>query len=287
MKLHILGNGGPRPSQDGKRFGTSCILELKNELIMFDCGQGTTYKMARMNLYPTQVNTLFITHHHSDHNVDFPCFSLLRFDLDNGELPPLEIYGPTPTESFVSGLVGEQGVFAPDIISRREHPVAQHNYLKRGGKLPRPEIKAQGHNIVSGALIETDTWKATALRVPHLNPFLISLAYRIDTEEGSVLYLGDAGINSELIELAKDADFLVTGILPYNTRLDPSDSHHDVSADIPDIIDLSRESKISKIVGIHGSPSNDVCIRALKEGYDGISYKGTVICPKELATVEL
>ena len=286
MKLHILGSGSPRPSKNGRRFGTSCLLEVNNELIMLDCGPGTTYKMARMNLSPVQINTLFISHHHSDHNVDFPCFSLLRFDLDNGDLPPLEVYGPAPTEAFVNGLVGDQGVFAPDIVSRRKHPVAQHNFLRRGGKLPRPKVKVQGHNINSGTVIETDAFKATALQVPHLDPYLISLAYRIDTEESSVLYLSDAGINEELIDLAGDVDFLITGML-HNTRTDPPDCHHNVCADIPDIVDLTNDSKISKIVSIHGSQLGDSHINDLRKGYDGKSYKGEIICPEELETIEL
>jgi len=71
MKIHILGNGGPRPSSKGERYGTSCILEVGEERIMIDCGPGTTYKMARMGMRPTQVNSLFFTHHHTDHKLDW------------------------------------------------------------------------------------------------------------------------------------------------------------------------------------------------------------------------
>ena len=78
----------------GERYGCSCILEIGDDRIMVDCGPGTTYKMARMGMSPTQVNSVFLTHHHSDHIVDFPCFALLRFDLDPGDLPPLRIFGP-------------------------------------------------------------------------------------------------------------------------------------------------------------------------------------------------
>lgn len=287
MRLHVIGTGGPRPKPGARRYGTSCVLEIADEMIMFDCGPGTTYKMARVGLLPTQVNTLFITHHHTDHNVDFPCFSLLRFDLDNGDLPPLDVYGPAPTKAFVDGLVGEKGVFSPDVISRREHPVALHNYLKHGGELPRPDVKARGSDIKDGAVVETDHWQATAARVPHLDPYLTSLAYRIDTDEGSILFLGDAGINSELIDLAKGVDTFVTGILGWNTRTGESDAHHNVSADVPDVIDLVTNAGISKVIGIHGAPTTEHATNLLREGYDGVGYDGQVICPNELTSVEL
>ncbi len=286
MKLHIIGTGGPRPMST--RYGTSCILELNNECIMLDCGPGTTYKMTRMGLSPVQVDTLFISHHHTDHNVDFPCFSLLRFDLDNNELRPLSVYGPPPTQDFVDRLVGATGVFSPDVVSRQQHPVALHNYLMRGGSLPRPGTKVQGHDIESGHRIKTDAWEATAIQVPHLEPYLISLAYRIDTDEGSLLYLGDAGICPELIEQAKGVDTLITGILGWNTREGAKpDAHHDISADIPDVVDVATKAGISRVIGIHGAPETGSTASLLQKGYDGIGYRGQVVCPNELTSIIL
>jgi ribonuclease Z len=255
---------------------------------MLDCGPGATYKMSQMGLSPTQVNTLLLSHHHTDHNVDFPCFSLLRFDMDNGDLPPLEVYGPAPTESFVERLVGKGGVFEPDVVSRQAHPAALHNYLQRGGSLPRPETKAIGHNLESGQVVERSTFRITAIQVPHLEPYLISLAYRIDTEEGSVLYLGDAGINETLLALAEGVDTFITGILGWNTRGgDEPDSHHNVSADIPDVIDVVRAGGIPRVVGIHGSPGTEQAAALLREGYEGKGFNGEVVCPEECTTLEL
>lgn len=289
MKLHIIGTGGPRPQAGAKRYGTSCIIEINGEMLMLDCGPGTAYKMARMGLFPTQVDTIFITHHHTDHNVDFPCFSLLRFDLDNGELSPLKVYGPAPTKAFVDELVGEKGVFAPDITSRRKHPVALHNYFNRGGKEPRPDTKVEGHDVKTGDVIETKNWKATAVQVPHLEPYIISLAFRIDTDEGSILYLGDSGICPELIEMSKGVDTLITGILSWNTRLDPNDCHHNVSADLPDIVELCNKAEIPKIVGIHGTaPEASIQQALVQEGKrSNINFSAQIVCPEEMTTIEV
>ena len=153
MKLHILGNGGPRPTSRGERFGTACLLEFGEEWILVDCGPGTTYKMARMRMLPTRLNTVFLKHHHADHIVDFPCLALLRFDLDPGGLPPLRVYGPPPTVEFVDRLFGKTGAFYPDLVARQEHPVSHHGHVERGGTLPRPGIKVEARDLESGAVV--------------------------------------------------------------------------------------------------------------------------------------
>ena len=291
LKLHILGNGGPRPSRRAERHGTSCILEFGEERIMVDCGAGTTYKMARMGLSPTQVNTVFLTHHHSDHIVDLPCFALLRFDLDPGDLPPLRVYGPSPTVDFVDRLFGENGAFLPDIVARQEHPVSHHGHVGRGGTLPRPGMKIEASDLDSGAVVEGKGWKATAVRVPHVEPYLTTLAYRIDTDRGSVLFLCDAADAPELRPLARGVDTFVTGLAMRNFKENEEDASHPirgVSADISEVVDIATEAGIPRIVVIHcGSRSGDDVIAKLHRGYEGKGYDGCVVYPDELTTLAL
>ncbi len=288
MKLHVLGNGGPRPTRGGERFGTSLILECGAERIMVDCGPGTTYKMARMGLRPTQVNSVFFTHHHSDHIVDFPCFALLRFDLDPGDLPPLGVFGPPPTVELVDRLFGKRGAFLPDIVARREHPISHHGHVKRGGTLPRPGIKVEAHDLDSGMVVAGKGWKATAVRVPHVEPYLITLAYRFDTDGGSVVFLCDAADCPELRELARGADTLVTGMVPVNFK--EGDSSHPirgVSADLSEVVDIAVDSGISTVVLVHEAPHGEDVVAGLRRGYGGKGYDGSVLRCAELESVEL
>ena len=91
-----------------------------------------------------------------------------------------------------------------------------------------------------------------------------------------------------MLELAKGVDTLVTGILSWNTRegAEP-DVHHDVSADIPDIVDLTTKAGIPKVIGIHGAPGTEHTASLLREGHSGIGYDGQVVCPKELTSIDL
>ena len=93
LRLHLVGCGYPPPygSGDRTRHGSAFLLEVGREFLMVDCGPGTTYKMARMGISTKKVHHVFLTHHHFDHNVDLPCFALVRWDLCKGTEPPLKI----------------------------------------------------------------------------------------------------------------------------------------------------------------------------------------------------
>jgi hypothetical protein len=55
VKLFFVGTGTPTPTAE--RFGTCYILQIAEEYIMFDCGPAATYKMVKMGIRPTEVNS--------------------------------------------------------------------------------------------------------------------------------------------------------------------------------------------------------------------------------------
>jgi ribonuclease Z len=79
----------------------------------------------------------------------------------------------------------------------------------RGGKEPRLPPAPQISEIASGDVIETDHWRIRVAEVPHAQPYLTCLAYRMDTEAGSLVYSGDTGPSPELEQLAKGCDLLI------------------------------------------------------------------------------
>jgi len=107
---------------------------------MFDCGPAATHKRVKAGLWPTKGDQLFFTHHHFDHDVDYPAFLLCRWDQSIGKENPLRVYGPTLTESITEKLVGEHGAFAHDWKARVGHPLSQRVFVNRGGTLPRPPL---------------------------------------------------------------------------------------------------------------------------------------------------
>ena len=181
-EIFVLGGGTPTPTAD--RFGSSHVLRIGEELLMFDCGPAATHKLVKAGLFPTQVDNLFFTHHHFDHNIDYPCFLLCRWDQAAGNGQELNVYGPTLTEEITQGIIGEDGVFSPDWKARVGHPLSQQIYVNRGGTLPRTPPNPHAKNVGPGEVASGKGWHVTSALAEHVQPFLDSLAYRVDTPDG-------------------------------------------------------------------------------------------------------
>ncbi len=76
-RVYVLGAGTPTPT--ASRFGSSFVVQTGGEYLMFDCGPAATHKLVKAGLFPTQIDYLFFTHHHFDHDIDYPCFLLCRW----------------------------------------------------------------------------------------------------------------------------------------------------------------------------------------------------------------
>jgi ribonuclease Z len=216
--LYLLGTGTPTPTPS--RFGTSYVLQLGPAYLMFDCGPAATHKLVKAGLFPTQIDHLFITHHHFDHNADYACFLLCRWDQDNGTANRLHVYGPPPTTEITDKLVGPDGAFSLDWKARVGAPVSQSVHANRGGSLPRPVPAFDVTDVAPGLVAETAAWRVTAVRVHHVEPWLESLAYRVDAEGGSIVFAGDMSPTPAFGRLAAGTDVLVVHCWDHQHTMD-------------------------------------------------------------------
>ncbi|MBM3934849.1 MAG: MBL fold metallo-hydrolase [SAR202 cluster bacterium] len=204
-RLFILGSGAPQPAND--RFGSSYVLKVGDEHLMFDCGPGTTYKLFKMGMTAMQIDHLFFTHHHFDHDVDYPCLVLTRWDSGAGKIKDLNAFGPRLTERLTKRILDEHtGAFAHDWIARVNHPLSLGAYTFRGGVLPRRPPAVNAKDVGPGAVAKGKSWEVIAAPAVHVQPYLDSLAYRVNTDEGSYVFTGDTAICDSVINLARGAD---------------------------------------------------------------------------------
>ena len=161
-RIHVLGAGTPTPTPT--RFGSSYVVEVCNEQIMVDCGPAATHKLVKAGLWPTDIDYLFFTHHHFDHDVDYPCFLLTRWDQSIGRENRLQVFGPSPTESITEGLIGYDGVFAHDWKARVNHPSSQQVFVNRGGVLPRKPPEVLARDVRPGRIYSGSDWEMTGAR---------------------------------------------------------------------------------------------------------------------------
>ena len=285
-KLHVLGSGTPTPTKE--RWGSCFVLEIPGEQIMFDCGPASTYKMILMDLDPKKVNNLFFTHHHSDHDLDYPCFLLTRWETSIGNEENLNIYGPPPTELLTTRLIDlDIGAFAHDLIARTNHPLSLNAYQIRGGVLPRQLPKNIARDISPGEVINTKNAKVTSTLAEHVEPYLDSLAYKVEAEGLSIVFTGDTRPCKTVVELARDADYLVCICSGLQSDIEGTPEDDYMSGSI-DAGMMAKEANVSNLMLVHegynlSDPKN------LKDAIDGIKniYDGNVIQTNELKTYDL
>ncbi len=266
--LHILGAGTPQPRAD--RWGSAYALEFDDHVVMIDCGPAATLKLVRAELKPTDVNWLFFTHQHSDHNCDYPCLMLFRWDQSTDE-PPLRVIGPPPTEALTEKLFGPCGAFADDIRARIEDMASKYCHLQRGGTLPRPGPRYEARDVEPGAIIEGPGWTATCARSQHMQPLLWPLAWRFDREGGSVCFTGDTAPCDDVNELARGAHTLVA-----NAPLSRKSTHEDLATCIyseMDAAEIARDAGVERLVLVHLASAlvrdRDRTIADMSEVFDG------------------
>ena len=75
--------------------------------------------------------------------------------------------------------------------------------------MPRIPPNPQTKNVGPGDVAFNVNWHVSAARGEHAQPWLDSLAYRVDTPEGSVVFTGDTQPCNSVIDLARDADVML------------------------------------------------------------------------------
>lgn len=185
--FHVLGSGcfAPGPGERGARVRnpSGYALEAGGCVLLFDFGFGNLRQLYRAGLESRRVCHAFFSHKHPDHVADLAALLFhFRYDAkpDSGKL---RVYGPKGFARFVEKL----------------------------SEAYEPWLGAKGYalsvtELASGDGVEGPGWTVVGRTVPHPPP---SLAYRFDSEAGSLCYTGDTGFDPGLAEFASGVDLFV------------------------------------------------------------------------------
>lgn len=101
MRLNILGCYAATPRTLTNP--TAQVLEIKNHLILIDCGEGTQVQLRKHKIKFSRINHIFISHLHGDHFFGLPglisTFRLLGRDKE------MHIYGPKGIKEAITLLL--------------------------------------------------------------------------------------------------------------------------------------------------------------------------------------
>ncbi|MGG5369088.1 ribonuclease Z [Enterococcus sp. AZ196] len=100
MELEFLGTGAGVPAKHRNVSGLALkLLDERNAIWLFDCGEGTQMQILRTNIKPRKIEKIFISHLHGDHIFGLP--GLLSSRSFQGGEEPITIYGPIGLENYV------------------------------------------------------------------------------------------------------------------------------------------------------------------------------------------
>jgi len=206
MKITLLGTGSPEAST--RRASSGYLVEIGSDLILLDCGGGVFDRLLQAGHRPSDVTHVFLTHLHSDHMMDYARLIHAAWD-ESGETPV--VFGPAPIRNITNKLFGDDGVFATDLIARTQNSGSQEVWLARGGTLPRPWPQPDVNEIEAGFEFNSDNnnWRLTSCEVLHAQPQLHCMAFRIDANDKSFVYSGDAALSKDFELFATDCNVLL------------------------------------------------------------------------------
>jgi ribonuclease BN (tRNA processing enzyme) len=183
--------GGPRPRKD--RGNTAHALVVDNVLYLVDCGSGVARQLVQAGIALATLRHVFITHHHSDHNLD---------------------YGNVLMQAWVSGLRSRVDAWGPPPLAKMTRLYFEMNAYDIDTRIAdegRPPLVplVHAHELSqAGPVMQDERVKVAAALVDH-PPVVPAFAFRFDCPDRSIVFSGDTNKSDTLVALAQGADLLV------------------------------------------------------------------------------
>jgi ribonuclease BN (tRNA processing enzyme) len=281
-KLVLLGTfGGPGPGR--AMHSTSHVILSDGAAYIVDCGLGVTNQFARTGIPFESVRSIFITHHHADHNGEYGPFLLVGWIRGLSE--KVRAFGPPPLKEMTEGFLNAY---------RTTFDIWAKDYKMQ--PLRRIEVTEISR---AGPVMRDDRVSVRSAVVEH-PPVVPALAYRFDFKDRSIVFSGDTAPVAAVKELAKGADVLVheamfTPAVEKNMHaqiaagrpLDPTaymahmlDSH----SDVVEVGKIARDAGVKTLVVSHLTPNNFVTDDMWREAA-GQYFKGEIILGKDLMVI--
>jgi len=168
------------------------VMVNNSTAYVLDCGLGVANQFVMTGVPFSAVRSIFITHHHPDHNIEYGPFLLIGWVQD---LPSsVRAFGPPPlkqmTEEFLRAYKATIDFWVEDFKVK---------------PLVSPDVKELS---ALGTVMQDENVKVSAAIVQH-PPVGPALAYRFDFRDRSIAFSGDTIPIEAVARLAKGAEILV------------------------------------------------------------------------------
>ncbi|MGH1466104.1 MAG: MBL fold metallo-hydrolase [Cognatishimia sp.] len=192
--------GGPVPKL--KRGQPAHVVSRGDHHILVDCGEGAIGQLQRAGIDFRSVHDIFLSHHHFDHIGSL--FACLGTHMMTQRKEPLNIYGPVGTDRIIQALSTACDV--PWEIGLGSSG--------KNGVHPRDFVHV--HEINPGDVVQVGDIRVSCCENTHYRAEAefgqagaVSLSFRFDAPDRSMVFTGDTGPCEALEKMAKGAQLLV------------------------------------------------------------------------------
>jgi ribonuclease BN (tRNA processing enzyme) len=280
-RLVLLGTQGGPFIRSYKQTPSATLLVFKSLPIVIDTGFGVTFKLLDAGINLSSIKYIFITHHHSDHNLELG--PLLYNAWIAGLKEPIHVYAPAGLNSILSHY-WESNRF--DIETR----------IKDEGRIDIRTL-VMSHEYSEGSIISNDDFEVSALKNIH-PPIAESYALKFKLYNKIIVFSGDTAYCAALIPFSMTADYLIHEVMyvpgveemvkrrPNAAKLKESMLSHHTSTE--DVGRVASAAKVKTLVLNHFVPSDDkslteqVWLKAVKT-----TFSGNVVVGKDLLQLSL
>ncbi len=257
------------------------LIEYREAPFIIDTGYGITFRLLDAKFSLPGIKYIFITHHHSDHNLEL---------------------GPLLYNSWLAGLSSEVNVYGPTGLNRLLESYWESNRFDietRIGDEGRPDIRKLviPHEIKEGEIFSKDDVVVFAMRNIH-PPVTESFAYKFVLGKKIVVFSGDTAYCPPLAEFARNADLLVHEVM-YGPAIDELVkrrtnatklkksllSHHTLTDEVGKI---ATQANVKTLVLNHFVPPDDKSLTDdVWKNEVGKNFNGKIIIGKSLMEIPL
>ena len=267
-RLVLLGTQGGPLIRSYKQTPSADLIVYKNKSFVIDTGYGVTFKLREAGIDLSKLNSIFITHHHSDHNLEL---------------------GPLLYNAWIAGLKEQVHIYAPAGLKSLLYFYWESNRLDIDIRIKDegcPDIRTLviSHEIEEGQLVSDQGFEISALKNIH-PPVENSFAFKFKLGEKIVVFSGDTAYCPALAGFATGADYLIHEVM-YGPAIDEmvkrrgnapnlkasTLSHHTLAEDVGRI---AQQANVKNLVLNHFVPPDDksltdeVWINAVKKTFSG------------------
>lgn len=274
-RLVLLGTRGGPLVTGSEPTPSANLIVFRGEPLVIDTGYGVTLKLLAAGVPLAALRRVFITHHHSDHNLELG--PLLYNAWAAGLRSPVDVYAPPGLRAMLAAWWSSMSF---DIETR----------IADEGR-PDPRALAAPHEYGEGLVLQAGDVRVSALRNRH-PPVTESYALKFELGARTVVFSGDTAYFPPLADFARGADILVHEVLygpgleamlarrPNAERLKASIlSHHTLAADVGRI---AAQAQVKTLVLNHFVPSDDPSLTAaIWADAVAATFKGRIVVGRD------